>query len=151
MIKIFTVKKILYSLLLSLGLIGSSSSIAEYNSLKLGQAAGGYLIINDLFEKLNNSVCSYAINRSYSYDETLDEIFFYLNTGDKQELLEFLESRKFKNDLVENSLFINEFLVSGKKDGLDEKTLCGMLISIASIPYEQAQIQWDFAKEHYSK
>jgi hypothetical protein len=144
-------KKLLQSLFIFISLTGSSSSFAEYNSLKLGQAAGGYLIINDLFERLNKSVCSYAINRSYSYSEALDEIFLYLNTSDKQELIEFLESRKFKNDLVENNLFINEFLVLGKKDGLDEKTLCGMLISITSISYEQAQIQWDFAKEHYSK
>jgi len=144
-------KKLLLLLFVFFSLIGSSSSIAEYNSLKLGQGAGGYLIINDLYERINNSVCGYAINRSYSYDEALDEIFLYLNTNDKQELKGFLKSQKFKNDLVENSLFINEFLMNGKKDGLDEKTLCGMLISIASISYQKAQNQWDFAIEHYSK
>ena len=144
-------KKLLLLLFVFFSLIGSSSSIAEYNSLKLGQGAGGYLIINDLYERLNKSVCSYAINRSYSYDEALDEIFLYLNTNDKQELKDFLKGQKFKNDLVENSLFINEFLMNGKKDGLDEKTLCGMLISIASISYQKAQNQWDFAIEHYSK
>ena len=143
--------KLLLISILSFGLIGSNPSIAEYNSLKLGQGAGGYLIINDLYERLNNSVCGYAINRNYSFNEALDEIFLYLNDNDKIEISNFLKSQKFKNDLVENSLFINEFLVSGKKDGLDEKTLCGMLISIASISYEQAQIQWDFAKENYSK
>ena len=150
-IKICMANKLLLISILSFGLIGSTPSIAEYNSLKLGQGAGGYLIINDLYERLNNSVCGYAINRSYSFDEALDEIFFYLNDNDKIEISNFLKSQKFKNDLVENSFFINEFLVSGKKDGLDEKTLCGMLISIASISYEQAQIQWDFAKENYSK
>ena len=144
-------KKLLMPLFIFFSLIGSSSSFAEYNSLKLGQGAGGFLIINHLYERLNKSVCSYAINRSYSYDEALDEVLLYLNTNDKKAFKDFLDSRKFKNDLVENSLIINEFLLNGKKDGMDEKTLCGMLISIASISYQKAQNQWDFAKEHYSK
>ena len=150
-IKICMTNKLLLISILSFGLIGSTPSIAEYNSLKLAQGAGGYLIINHLYERLNNSVCSYAINRSYSYDDALNEVFLHLNTNDRKEFKDFLESQKYKNDLIENSLIINEFLVSGKKDGLDEKTICGMLISIASISYEQAQIQWDFAKENYSK
>ena len=144
-------KKLLMPLFIFFRLIGSSSSFAEYNSLKLGQGAGGFLIINHLYERLNKSVCSYAINRSYSYDESLDEVFLYLNTNDKKEFKNFLDSRKFKNDLVENSLIINEFLLNGKKDGLDEKTLCGMLISFASTSYKKSQNQWDYAKEHYSK
>jgi len=144
-------KKLLMPLFIFFSLIGSSSSFAEYNSLKLGQGAGGFLIINHLYERLNKSVCSYAINRSYSYDEALDEVFLYLNTNDKKEFKNFLDSRKFKNDLVENSLIINEFLLNGKKDGLDEKTLCGMLISFASTSYKKSQNQWDYAKEHYSK
>jgi len=144
-------KKLLMPLFIFFSLIGSSSSFAEYNSLKLGQGAGGFLIINHLYERLNKSVCSYAINRSYSYDEALDEVLLYLNTNDKKAFKDFLDSRKFKNDLVENSLLINEFLLNGKKDSMDEKTLCGMLISIASISYQKAQNQWDFAKEHYSK
>jgi hypothetical protein len=146
-----TMKKILFSVILSIGLIGSSSAIAEYNSLKLGEGAGGYLIINDLSEKINNSVCGYATNMNHSFDEALDEIFLYLNENDKREINKFLKSQKFKKDLDENSQFINEFLVNGKKDGLDEKTLCGMLITIVTLTYEQAQIQWDFAKENYSK
>ena len=144
-------KKLLLPLFIFFSFIGSSSSFAEYNSLKLGQGAGGFLIINHLYERLNKSVCSYAINRSYSYDEALDEVFLYLNTNDKKAFKDFLDSRKFKNDLVENSLIINEFLLNGKKDGLDEKTLCGMLTSFASISYEKAQNQWNYAKEHHSK
>ena len=144
-------KKLLMPLFIFFSLIGSSSSFAEYNSLKLGQGAGGFLIINHLYERLNKSVCSYAINRSYSYDEALDEVLLYLNTNDKKAFKDFLDSRKFKNDLVENSLIINEFLLNGKKDGLDEKTLCGMLISFASTSYKKAQNQWDYAKEQYSK
>ena len=144
-------KKLLLPLFIFFSFIGSSSSFAEYNSLKLGQGAGGFLIINHLYERLNKSVCSYAINKSYSYDEALDEVFLYLNTNDKKAFKDFLDSRKFKNDLVENSLIINEFLLNGKKDGLDEKTLCGMLISFASTSYKKSQNQWDYAKEHYSK
>ena len=76
-------KKSLLLILLSISL--SSPSFAEYNSLKLGQGAGGFLIINHLYERLDKSVCSYAINRSYSYDDALDEVFLYLNTNDKQD------------------------------------------------------------------
>ena len=144
-------KKLLQSLFIFLILTSSSSSYAEYNSLKLGQGAGGFLIINHLYERLNKSVCGYAIDRSYRYDEALEEVFLYLNTNDKQEYKDLLDSRKYKNDLVENSLMINEFLLNGKKNGLDEKTLCGMLISFASTSYKKSQNQWDYAKEHYSK
>ena len=144
-------KKILLLLLLSFGLIGSSTSLAEYNSYKLGQAAGGYLIINDLFEKLTQSQCGYVINKSYSFNQTLNEILPYLNKKDREEIKTFLSSKKFKNDLAENNSFISEFISLGMQDGLDEKTLCGMLITIASMSDLEAQNQWDYAKEHYSK
>jgi hypothetical protein len=144
-------KKLLILLLLSLGFIGSSTSLAEYNSYKLAQAAGGYLIINDLFEKLTKSQCGYAINKSYSLNKTLNEIFLYLNNKDREEFIAFLYSEEFKNDLAENNSFISEFISLGMQDGLDEKTLCGMLITIASMSDLEAQNQWDYAKEHYSK
>ena len=144
-------QKLTLLLFLSLGLIGSSTSLAEYNSNKLGQAAGGYAIINDIFEKLTKSECGYAINKSYSLNKTLNEIFLYLNSNDREEFIAFLASEKFKNDLVENDTFISETINAGKKDGLDEKTICGMLVTIASMSYQKAQIQWDYAKEHYSK
>ena len=144
-------KKLFLLLFLSLGLIGSSTSLAEYNSYKLGQAAGGYAIINDIFEKLTKSECGYAINKSYSLNETLNEIFLYLNNEDREEFIAFLDSEKFKNDLAENDSFISGTINAGKKDGLDEKTICGMLVTIASMSYETAQNQWEFAKEHYSK
>ena len=76
-------KKLLQSLIIFFSLTASNSSFAEYNSLKLGEGAGGYLIINDLSEKINNSVCGYATNKSHSFDEALDEIFLYLNDNDK--------------------------------------------------------------------
>ena len=72
-------KKLLLLLLLSLGLIGSSTSLAEYNSYKLAQAAGGFAIINDIFEKLTKSECGYAINKSYSLNKTLNEILVTQN------------------------------------------------------------------------
>ena len=144
-------KKPLLLLLLSLGLIGSSTSLAEYNSYKLGQAAGGYLIINDLFEKLTQSQCGYVINKSYSFNQTLNEILPYLNKKDREEIKTFLSSKKFKNDLAENNSFISEFISLGMQDGLDEKTLCGMLVTVASTSLHQAQNQWDYAKKYYSK
>jgi hypothetical protein len=144
-------KKILLLLLLSFGLIGSSTSLAEYNSYKLAQAAGGFAIINDIFEKLTKSECGYAINKSYSLNKTLNEIFLYLNNKDREEFIAFLDSEKFKNDLAENNSFISEFLSAGQKDGLDEKTLCGMLVTVASTSLHQAQNQWDYAKKYYSK
>ena len=144
-------KKLLLIFLISIGLIGSSTSLAEYNSFKLGQAAGGFAIINDIFEKLTKSECGYAINKSYSLNKTLNEIFLYLDNKDREEFIAFLDSEKFKNDLAENDSFISETINAGKKDGLDEKTICGMLVTIASMSYEKAQNQWEFAKEHYSK
>ena len=83
-------KKLFLPLLLSLGLIGSSTSLAEYNSHKLGQAAGGFAIINDIFEKLTKTECGYVINKSYSFYKTLNEIYLYLNNKDREEFITFL-------------------------------------------------------------
>tara|TARA_B110000467_G_C17876021_1_gene242333 strand:+ start:82 stop:519 length:438 start_codon:yes stop_codon:yes gene_type:complete len=144
-------KILLLSLLLPLGLIGSPTSLAEYDSYKLGQAAGGFAIINDIFEKLTKSECGYVINKSYTLNKTLNEIFLYLNNKDREEFITFLDSEKFKNDLAENDSFITDTINAGKKDGLDVKTICGMLVTIASMSYQEAEKQWNYAKQHYSK
>ena len=91
------------------------------------------------------------INKSYSLNKTLNEIFLYLNNKDREEFITFLESEKFKNDLAENDSFISGTINAGKKDGLDVKTICGMLVTIVSMSYQEAEKQWDYAKQHYSK
>jgi len=126
-------------------------SLAEYNSFKLGQSAGAYSAINDLFEKLTKSQCGYVIKKSYSFKATVNEIFPYLSSKDKKEFQSYIDSQEFKNQLNKNDEFISGFLNAGKSDGLDEKTLCGMLTSIAATLHLKAQTQWNYAKQHYSK
>lgn len=84
------------------GTLCSTVTFAEYNSRKLGEAIGGYLIANDMFEKLSKSECGYVVKKTYSFDAALKETMPYLNESDKQELKLFLASNKFKNDLKEN-------------------------------------------------
>ena len=52
----------------------SGSVIGETNSYSLGEAIGGYLIANDMFEKLSNSGCGYTVKKNYNFHSALKEI-----------------------------------------------------------------------------
>lgn len=134
-----------------IGMLCSTVISAEYNSRKLGEAIGGYLIANDMFEKLSESECGYIVNRTYSFDAALKETMPYLSEPDKRELRSFLASKKFKKDLEENNEFIRGFMRAGKKDGLDERTICGMIASNIAVIYQKAKQKWEYAKQRYSK
>jgi hypothetical protein len=127
-----------------------TTSFAKYDSFKLGHAAGAYIAINDLFEKLKKSKCGYVIKKSYNFKSALNEVTPYLNNKDRNELLLWVSTQKFKNKLAKNDEFINGFLNVAAKD-MDEKTLCGMLVSIAAISHLKATNDWNYAIEHFLK
>lgn len=129
----------------------SSTTFAEYNSGKLGEAIGGYLIANDLLDKLSESKCGYAVKKNDSFNAAMEEVMPYLNGRDKKMFRSFIASNEFKRELEENNEFINGYLHAANKDGLDEKTICGMILSNIAMTYQIAQQQWDYAKQNYSK
>ena len=126
-------------------------SSAEYNSNKMGQAVGGLLAATDMLMKFSNSECSYIVIKSYSVDKTFSEVLPYLPKKDRVQAKDYFTSSVFEKQLQENDRFIEGFLAAGKKDGLDTKTLCGMMASIISMNYPKAVQQWEYAKENYSK
>lgn len=132
-------------------LISSSTAFAEYNSEKLGQAIGSYITATDMFEKFTKSECGYAVKRSYSFASSLNETMPYLNNQDREEIKNFIQTNEFKKKLIENNEYINGFMHAGMKDGLDKKTLCGMLLSNTASLYQYSLTQWNYAKKHYAK
>ncbi len=130
-----------------------SISFAEYNSEKLGEAAGAYLAATDVMIKLSQSECGYITKEkpNISLQETTDEILQHLNEQDAKELLSYIESQAFKDQMVENDEFISGFMsVGAEGDELDEKTLCGMLLSNVALQYSAAGQKWKDAIQLYA-
>ena len=116
---------------------------SEYDSSKIGKAAGGYLAAVDLVSKLKNSKCGYIFKEDYSIDDALDEISNYLNPTNRNELNSYVNSHEFKELLKENQQLINEYLNSSKLAGLDEKTSCGMAAGNFLSIYQLKKNEWD--------
>lgn len=140
---------LIFGLLLSLSV--TPSALAEYDAEKLGQAIGGYICATDMFEKLTKSYCGYAVKRKYSFKSALNETLPYLKVNDRAEIKSLINTKEFNNKLKENDDYISGFLIAGKKDGLDQQTLCGMLISNVAHLHQYSLNQWNYAKEHYAK
>lgn len=146
-------KRIVASLLLgaSLGL-GPVSASAEYNSRKLGEAAGAYLIAIDMILQLQKSQCGYIFKKQkHNFNRTVKEVLSYLRPDDQKQLQVFLDGEEFRKAQDDNKRFIQESLRSLEREGLDEKTSCGMFASNTAMVHEQAKQKWEYAKEHYAK
>jgi hypothetical protein len=153
MISFFTSRGLAISLLLGvfIGLEPVSVS-AEYNSGKLGEAAGAYLIAIDMILQLQKSQCGYIFKKKkHNFVDTVKEVQSYLRPNDQRELQIFLDGEEFQKAQDDNRHFIQESLGSLKREGLDEKTSCGMFASNTAMVHEQAKQKWEYAKEHYAK
>ena len=146
-------KRLVASLLLgaSLGL-GPVSVSAEYYSRKLGEATGAYLIAVDMILQLQKSQCGYVFKKKrYNFDSTVKEVQSYLRPNDQKELQAFLDGEEFRKSQEDNKHSIQESLRSLGREGLDEKTICGMIFSNIAMVHEHAKQKWEYAKEHYTK
>ena len=153
MIGFFASKGLAISLLLGTFLgLGPVSASAEYNSGKLGEAAGAYLIAVDMILQLQKSQCGYVFKKKkHNFADTVKEVQGYLRPSDQKELQIFLDGEEFRKAQGDNRHFIQESLRSLKREGLDEKTSCGMFASNTAMVHEQAKQKWEYAKEHYAK
>lgn len=131
--------------------LGLGFASAEYNSEKLGYAMGGYIKTTDLMVKLENSKCRYIFKQKHSLQVAIDESLLYLNDSDKDSLAKYMESDDFVASLNQNDGFIAGFIDNGINEGLDEKTLCGMLAQNVSFIYAEALEKWEEAKILYSE
>lgn len=140
---------ILLILLLLLGL--PSQVFAGYDSFKLAQALGGYIVVTNLLEQFSNSPqCGYAVKKQYSTNSVMQEGIKYFNDQDRNEFLGFVEESLEKIQ-QNNSEFIEGGLQAGKKDNLDEKTICGILLSNTAHIYQNAKLNWEEAVKIYSE
>lgn len=147
-------KRLVASLMLgaSLGL-GPVSASAEYNSRKLGEATGAYLNAVDMILQLQESKCGYLFKKkTYNFDGTVKEVLSYLRPNDQKELQAFLDGEEFRKSREDNKRTIQESLRSlGGREGYDEKTICGMILSNTAMVHEYAKQKWEYAKKHYTK
>lgn len=104
-----------------------------------------------MMEKLSKSKCGYIVKKPYSVQSALNEILPYFNSPDKEEVLSFIKSPKFQREQAENEEFMEDFLRAGKRDGLDEKTLCGMLSTHIVFAHESATQKWRHAKKYHAR
>ncbi len=149
----YVFKRLVASLLLgaSLGL-GPVSASAEYNSRKLGEAAGAYLNAVDMILQLQKSQCGYIFKKKkYNFDSTVKEVLSNLKPNDQKELQTFLDGEEFRKGQEDNKRSIQESLQSLGHEGLDEKTICGMILSNTARVHEYAKQKWEYAKKHYTK
>lgn len=129
----------------------TSQALSEYNSEKLAQSIGGYLTATDMFEKVTKSECGYVVKKKYSLISAVDEVMPYLRKQDRKEIESFLKNEIFIKQLEDNNKFLSGFMQAGAKDGLDKKTLCGMLVSTISLVYQKSVADWNYAKTYYLK
>lgn len=125
---------------------------AEYNAGKLGEAAGAYMHATDMMQKLQNSKCGYIFKKkTYSFDNAVKEIMQHLRPRDRGELQSILDGEENKKERQDNARYIDDWLRSMSREGMDEKTACGMLVSNIGTIYNKATKGWEYAKQHYTK
>lgn len=119
-----------------------SSSFGQTTDLEVGLAAGTYLGAVDLLEKMSESPCGYAINKEYSLSEATDVVLNHLSSPMKSEVDSYINGPEGQAKFKENDAFISGFLSASEKDGIDEKTACGMLITNAALLRNNAAKDW---------
>jgi hypothetical protein len=120
----------------------------EYNSFRLSEGLGGFLFATGLLEQLSKSECSYAVKNQVSYAATIAEALLYFNERDRQKILIFANEPKRQKDISE---YLDGMRNAAKKDGVDEKTICGFMISNVGMVYGVAKQRWEDARTQYSK
>lgn len=68
----------------------TTACYSEYDTSKLGGAAGAYLCAVDMLERFLNSECGYIVKKKYTYEETLDEVLSVFNHKERMEMVRFV-------------------------------------------------------------
>ncbi len=126
---------------------------AEYDPIKLGEAAGAYLGSAYYLHELKDTPCRYLPFEKYSLIDSINsivkDIYSSFNEKDKKQIYSFIESTNLKKMAQDDFMAgYNKLL---KKIGLDKKTACGMVFGMYLQQYSKDREKWKDAKRLYSK
>jgi hypothetical protein len=106
-----------------------------------------YIASSDMMVKLKKSKCGYVIKRTLpTVSSVVSEIKTYLKGEDLNEIISFYNSPEFEVKMKKNDYFIDGFLANSAKDGVDEKTSCGLLLGIVASKDNKAE--WEKIKNN---
>jgi len=125
--KVKNLKSVIFSLLVSTGVATSGLSATDYST---GIAIGKYLIAVDIVEKFFASeFCNYLPQKKrLRLNDEVALLRRKIPASLVPEFDQYFASREFQNERDDNQKIVEEFFKAGNKDGLDNKTLCGMML-----------------------
>ena len=139
-------RRILYVVVLFIPTLTS----AEYNSTKLAVAVGKYLGAVSLFEYLQSSQCGYLIGTNFSLDQASRDALLNFRIKDREEMETALKQHK-PEMIYESKEMVDGALKAARKDGLDLKSACGMLVGTLSSTFSTIRSDYKKAISTYSK
>lgn len=123
---------------------------AEYNGTKLAVAVGKYLGAVSWFEHLQSSQCGYLIGPNFSLDQASRDALLHFRNKDREEMKAAL--KQLKPEMInEAQEMVDGTLKAAKKDGLDLKSACGMLVGSLSSTFSTIRADYEEAISLYSK
>jgi hypothetical protein len=106
---------------------------------KFLETMGQYLTAVDMNERIQKSRCAYAYRkRIFSLNSALEEVMPMLELSEKRELMDMISSGK----LDENQGILDGYFESAARDGLDDKTACGLVVGAFTGLNQQAIENW---------
>ena len=121
----------------------NSRAMAQDATFDRSNVIGAYLASSDMTIKLKSSNCGYIFKKAIpSFKSRLIEVQSYLSGSDLKELNAFVSSSEFNKKMNKNQEFINGYLSSIKKDGIDDKTACGLLVGFITPTSVKAEKDW---------
>ncbi|MEQ6918018.1 hypothetical protein [Halomonas aquatica] len=122
-------------------------SDSAYN---MAVASGKLIAATNLAESLKESECGYAIKKTYSTSDVIEEIKLVLRESDAESLDRYVSSNDFQEEMIESEEgLINKPLAIMKRDGVDKKTACGMLVANMAILLDSSRVEWERSKNKY--
>lgn len=133
-------------------LASGTESHGQYNSRALGEAGGMYIGIHHVLAAMKNSPCGYALRKTYDVKVAISEVKSVLRDSDRRELDVMLSGSEWQREKKElEHTFIYGLLEAGKRDKLDTKTVCGMVVANVSQALKTASDRWKETKERALK
>ena len=119
----------------------NSKVLAGDSNFDRSKIIGSYLASVDMTAKLKSSKCGYIFKKDIpSFKSRLIEVQSYLSDPELKELNTTITALEFNIKMSKNQDFIDGYLLNLKKDGIDDKTACGLLvgfITATNVKYEK--------------
>lgn len=113
-------------------------------------AIGAYLAASDLMAKLKASRCGYIFRKVVpTLESRIVEVRGTLKGDDLKEFDYYVATSEFKQKMSKNQEFIDGYLLNIKKDGIDDKTACGLLVGFVTPMSVKAERDWSESARQY--